>query len=454
MPGKKLEAREASLLALSRITEEGAFINLALAEVLLRVPDRRDRSLAAEITYGVTAHRSTLDRMISRATGREVDRLDKPLPNILRIGFYQLYYLDRVPRAAVVHSTVELVKKSRKRALASFVNGVLRGALRSIPSLQDFLQNNEEATSEAACLAIEYAHPEWLVKRWLQRFGSAQATALLAANNKQAPVTLRTNTLKASREELLAELAQVGLTAEASRITPEGVIVAQGGRLTELELYRQGWFQIQGESAILVSRILDPRPEERVLDGCSAPGGKTTHLAQLMQNKGEIVALDIYPHRLELVLANCRRLGVKNVRPQCLDVRKIALASSGVFDRILLDVPCSGCGVIRRKPDLKWRRQEQELSTLATIQRDMVQAAAGVLRPGGVLVYSTCTNEQEETDEVIAAFLAGNPAFVSEDVSSILPEAWRDTTGPAGVHLYPHLHEVDGFFICRLRRFD
>jgi 16S rRNA (cytosine967-C5)-methyltransferase len=452
---KRLEAREASLLALSRIADEGAYVNLALAQVLPEVADRRDRSLAAEITYGVTAHRSTLDWMISKVTGRQVDKLDRPLPDILRIGLYQLYYLDRVPPAAAVHSTVELVKKSRKRALAPFVNGVLRGALRNSPSLQEFLRKNKEAvTSETASLALAYAHPEWLVQRWLGRFGPVQTEGLLAANNRQAPVTLRTNTLKVSRKDLLEELAKSGLTAEASRITQEGVTVAQGGRLTGLDIYRHGWFQIQGESAMLVSRIMDPRPDERVLDGCSAPGGKTTHLAQLMENKGEITALDIYPHRLELVLANCRRLGVEIIRLQCLDIREIALASSGTFDRILLDVPCSGCGVIRRKPDLKWRRQEQDLTNLAAVQRDMLLAASNVLRPGGVLVYSTCTNEPEETEEVIASFLEGNPAFCAEDIRSFLPEAWRETTGPAGVQLYPHIHCVDGFFICRIRRSD
>lgn len=450
---KRLEAREASLLVLSRIADEGAFVNLALAQVLPRVPDRRDRSLAAEITYGVTAHRSTLDWMISKVTGRQVDRLDRPLPDILRIGFYQLYYLDRVPPAAAVHSTVELVKKSRKKALVPFVNGVLRGALRNSPSLQEFLRKNKEAaTSDAAFLALAYAHPEWMVQRWLGRFGPVQTEALLAANNRQAPVTLRTNTLKTSRGELLEALAQAGLTAEASRITPEGVILAPGGQLADLELYRQGWCQIQGESAMLVSRILAPRQGERVLDGCSAPGGKTTHLAQLMQNKGEIIALDIYPHRLELVLANCRRLGVVNVRPLCLDVREVASASLGTFDRILLDVPCSGCGVIRRKPDLKWRRQEQELGTLAAVQRDMLKAVSNVLRPGGILVYSTCTNEPEETGEVIASFLEGNPAFRAEDIRSFLPEVWRETAGPAGAHLYPHVHCMDGFFICRLKK--
>jgi 16S rRNA (cytosine967-C5)-methyltransferase len=455
VPEKGLEAREASLLALSRISEEGAFISLALAEVLPKVPDRRDRSLAAEITYGVTAHRSTLDWMISRVTGRRVDSLDKPLPDILRIGFYQLYYLDRVPPPAAVHSTVELVKKSRKKALAPFVNGVLRGALRKFSSLQDFLQKNREAApSEAASLALTYAHPEWLVKRWLERFGTAQTEALLSANNRPAPLTLRTNTLKVSREHLLQALASAGLTAEAGRITPESVVLTAGGRVTDLEPYRQGWCQIQGESAMLVSRILAPRPGESVLDGCSAPGGKTTHLAQLMQNKGEIVALDIYPHRLALVEANCRRLGVSTVRTLNRDVRDLSVESAGTFDRILLDVPCSGCGVIRRKPDLKWRRQEHYFAALAAVQSAMLQAAAQTLRPGGILVYSTCTNEPEETDGVVTAFLQGNPAFVSEDVRSFLPDGWREATGSAGVHLFPHIHGVDGFFICRLRRAD
>ncbi|MBS3948870.1 MAG: 16S rRNA (cytosine(967)-C(5))-methyltransferase RsmB [Dethiobacter sp.] len=445
MTKRKLEAREASMLALTRVAE-GAFINLALAEVLPSVPDQRDRRLAAEIAYGVTTYKSTLDWLIEQVAGRSVAKLDKPLPDILRIGFYQLFYLDRVPQAAAVHTTVELVKKSKKRALAPFVNGVLRGALRK----KNSLTWPEREQDEVAFLSLRYAHPEWLVKRWLKRFGAQVAEALLAANNRPAPVSLRVNTLKITREGLLAALAGEGVAAAESGITSEGVLLQTGGQLTGLDAYRQGWCQIQGESAMLVSRALDPQPGERVLDACSAPGGKTTHLAQLMQNKGEIVALDIYPHRLALVENNCRRLGVAIVRTALRDARESPGTQIGQFDRILLDVPCSGFGVIRRKPDLKWRRQEAELAELATLQRTMLRATATVLRPDGSIIYSTCTNEPEETEDVVASFLAEHPAFRAEDIRPYLPEPWRESAGSAGVHLYPHLHGVDGFFICRL----
>jgi 16S rRNA (cytosine967-C5)-methyltransferase len=202
---------------------------------------------------------------------------------------------------------------------------------------------------------------------------------------------------------------------------------------------------------MLTSRILDPAPGEHVLDGCSAPGGKTTHLAQLMENQGKIVALDIYPHRLALVEANCRRLGIDIVRTECLDAREATGERFGLFDRILLDVPCSGFGVIRRKPDLKWRRKEEDIKELAIVQKAVLNAAAKILKPGGIIVYSTCTNEPEETDEVITSFLSSHSEFGIVPPDSYLPESWY-STGEHGIHLYPHIHKVDGFFIARLQK--
>jgi 16S rRNA (cytosine967-C5)-methyltransferase len=440
----KLSAREISLLALNRVEEEGAYINLALSQVLLgRDIDVRDRRLSAEISYGVVTYRQTLDWMISQVAGRPVSKIDKTILNILRIGFYQLFYLDRIPASAACHSAVELAKRGKKRGLAPFVNGVLRGALRK----KDSLPWPKRDRDEEAYLSLVFSHPDWMVKRWLARLGSEDTEALLAANNTHAPLTVRANTLKASREEVLSMLRSQGLSAKPGELTPDAIVMEGGGRLDNLDLHRNGFFLVQGESAMLTARVLDPQPGERVLDCCSAPGGKTTHLAQLMENCGQILALDIYPHRLALVEANCRRLGVTIVSTMCSDARRISKLGFGMFDRVLLDVPCSGLGVIRRKPDIKWRRQEQDIRALASVQAEMLQEAAHAVSPGGVIVYSTCTNEPEETDSVIAFFLEGNPEFTPEDIHSR-----QRTTGVCGTHLYPHLHHVDGFFICRLVR--
>ncbi len=446
---QKRNAREASLLALQQVEENGAFVNLALAEVLAEAPmEQRDKGLATEITYGVITHKLTLDWMISQVAARPVEKIDALLLQILRIGFYQLFYLSRIPASAAVYTTVELAKKGKKRGLAPFVNGVLRGALRN----KDCLPWPKRSDGESAYLALRYAHPKWLVERWLALFGAEETEELLQANNRQSPLTARVNTLRTNREDLLTSLAGDGVDAAPSIVVPEGVIFKTGGRLASLAAYRQGLFQVQGESAMFAGRILAPLPGEDVLDCCSAPGGKTTHLAQLMKNRGKILALDIYPHRLALVEANCRRLGVENVRTVCLDAREIDPLKLGFFDRILLDVPCSGLGVLRRKPDLKWRVEEKDIFELAKLQKELVHAALSVLKSGGTLLYCTCTNEREETEEVVAQTLSSHSELCLGDIASSLPTQWRTGVGRFGVHLLPHRHQLDGFFFSLLKK--
>jgi 16S rRNA (cytosine967-C5)-methyltransferase len=444
---KKLSAREAALRALWRVEKDGAFINLALSAVLSGAGlDARDRAFASEIAYGVVARRLTLDWIISLASGRPVEKIDREVLNVLRIGAYQLFFLDRVPAPAACHTAVELVRKGGKRALAPFVNGVMRGVLR----LGGNLPWPDRSEDEAGYLSLYYSHPRWLVERWLARLGSAETEALLAANNRPAPLTLRANTLKTTPAELLEKLRSAGYRAEPANFAPECIMVPKAGRPEDLPGHGEGYFQIQGESSMLVSRLLAPLPGERLLDCCSAPGGKTAHLAQLMANRGEITALDLYEHRLRLVEANCRRLGVRIVKTALADARSLDRFAGREFDRVLLDAPCSGFGVIRRKPDLKWRRNERDIAGLAAAQAALLQEAARVT--SGVLVYSTCTNEPEETDRVVASFLSANPDFVSDDPGTLLPEDWRCCAGPHGIHLFPHTHGVDGFFMARLLR--
>lgn len=446
---RTIDAREASLLALQRVDVEGAFVNLALDEVLSgHILDPRDKRLAAEITYGVITYKLTLDWIIVQVSGRPLKKLDNLIHQILRIGIYQLFYLDRVPAPAAVHATVELVKKGKKRGLAPFVNGVMRGALRK----KDCLPWPDRSLDPENHLSIRYAHPPWLVRRWLSRFGLDETEKLLAANNQVAPLSIRVNTLRIQRDAFLSALMEARVDAQPSTVVADGIILTRSGQLTSMASYQDGLFQVQGESAMLTSHILAPTSGEQVLDGCSAPGGKTTHLAQLMENVGDVLALDIHQHRLDLVEANCRRLGVNIVRTTCLDARDITQENVGLFDRILLDVPCSGFGVIRRKPDLKWRRSESDIMELAKIQIAMIEAAAAVLKPGGSLVYSTCTNEPEETDDVVSQLLTSHSQLEVDDFRGHLPENWREHVGKHGIHLLPHIHGVDGFFICRLKR--
>ncbi|MCR3922759.1 MAG: 16S rRNA (cytosine(967)-C(5))-methyltransferase RsmB [Firmicutes bacterium] len=446
---KSLNAREASLLALTSVEEDGSFVNLALANVLSsHQMDPRDKRLASEITYGVVTYRLTLDWLITQITGRPAQKLDRPVLYVLRIGFYQLFYLDRVPAPAIVHSTVELIKKGKKRALAPFVNGVMRGLLRK----KGTIKWPDRQLDLVAYLSLHYAHPAWLVDRWLTRLGEQETERLLAANNMRPSVTIRTNTLRTSRTELLTQLTEEGLTVAPSEVAPDGIVLTNAGQLTGYLTYRSGLFQVQGESAMLTSRVLQPAPGTKVLDACSAPGGKTTHLAQLMNNQGDIIALDIHDHRLALVRANAKRLGIDIIRTERLDARELSPEHFGLFDHILLDVPCSGLGVIRRKPDVKWRREEADIMALASIQQAMITTAATVLKSGGTLVYSTCTNEPEETEDIITAFLSLHPDFSLVSLTPYLPSAWQADVQTHSIQLYPHIHLVDGFFIAKLQK--
>ncbi|NLZ93778.1 MAG: 16S rRNA (cytosine(967)-C(5))-methyltransferase RsmB [Firmicutes bacterium] len=326
---RKINAREASLYALTKVAEEGAYANLALAEVLSAYTmDSRDRKLATEITYGVITYQLTLDWLIKQITGRPAQKLDRPVLHALRIGFYQLFYLDRIPAPAIVYSTVELIKKGKKRALASFVNGVMRGAIRK----KDTLAWPDAKKNPLDYLVLRYSHPPWLVKRWLKRLGRAETEKLLVANNTTPPTSIRVNTLRTDSLQLIASLEQEKITAAPSSIVPDGLVVEKGGKLGALSAYRSGLFQIQGESAMLTSHILQPMPGAKVLDGCSAPGGKTTHLAQLMNNTGQIIALDLYEHRLALVEAAAKRLGIKIIETKCADIARFCPQNREKFD--------------------------------------------------------------------------------------------------------------------------
>lgn len=444
---KKTDARRFSLLVLQKVEEEGAYLNLALANLIKEYElDDRERRLATEITYGVITHKLALKCLIEKITGRPAEKLDRPVLLVLYIGFYQLFYLERIPEWVVVNTTVELIKKTKKRALAPFVNGVMRAALRR----KGKMDPAGSGAGKVRYLSCRYSHPEWMVRRWLKRYGSEETEKLLAANNMKSTVAARVNTLRLSRRELVALLAKENIKASESDIVPEGILLESAAGITSLGAYRQGMLQLQGESAMLVSRVLDPVPGSRVLDVCSAPGGKTAHMAALMSDQGEIIALDIHEHRLKLVQANAKRLGIGIIKTKLWDGRKPLPGRLGFFDYILLDVPCSGLGVIRKRPDIKWRRKEEDIAKLASDQLKLLCNAAAVLQTKGVLVYSACTNEPEETEMVISAFLEKNRDFCAVSFAEYLPEKWRGEKFGLGLQLTVHRHGVEGFYISKL----
>jgi len=306
-------------------------------------------------------------------------------------------------------------------------------------------------------LSVRYSHPEWMIQRWLKRWGLEETEALCQANNQPAQTWIRTNTLKISREDLMDRLTQEGIIVEPGTRIPESLRIQNFGALDRLESFREGLFTVQDESSQLVAHVVDPKPGQHVLDACSAPGGKTTHLAQLMHDEGEIQAFDIHTHKLELIDQLAQRLGVTIIQPQLGDARDLPGVKLGSQQRVLVDAPCSGLGVLRRRADLRWQKEEQDLLDLPRLQLAILERAASCVEAGGELIYSTCTIEPEENFELIKTFRAGHPEFEPVNLVEVLPFTLEDSreiqqASKGMLQLLPHRHGMDGFFLAKFHR--
>jgi 16S rRNA (cytosine967-C5)-methyltransferase len=403
-------------------------LEIALAETRLAPADR---GLCQELVYGVARWQATLDWLIARKTA--AGRSQKPaLQNLLRLGLYQIFWLDRIPNHAAVHETVEMAKRAGFGPQAGFVNAVLRGYLREFDATKILLAGLKISQPH-----LGFSHPEWLVEKWRKQFGDEKARQLLDWNNTPPKVFARINSLKADPAKLIEQWRDENVEYDFVRRDwfPENLVFELKAHppLAALPSFQQGFFYIQDPSTLLAARELDPQPGETILDFCAAPGGKTTFIAQLLQNQGKIFAHDTAPERLALVAENCARLGVTcvgTILPSALSLQPSA------FDRILIDAPCSNTGVMRRRVDLRWRIRAEEIARLRKGQLDLLRRAAPLLKPGGVLIYSTCSLEPEENREVVKMFLTENAGFKLEHERELVPFA----------------DGVDGAFVARLRR--
>jgi 16S rRNA (cytosine967-C5)-methyltransferase len=437
-----------ALEVLLAVDTQEAYSNLALQSALARHPlSPKDTALATEIVYGTVQRLNTLDYRILPFLKQPIGKLDPWVRNLLRLSAYQLDYLERVPDFAIINEAVEIAKRRNSR-LSGFVNGVLRNLLRSGQA-----KYPSAAKDPLRHVSLLHSHPEWLVEEWAEQYGMEQTTAICQANNNRPSLSLRVNRLRNTREDLLQALAEEGMEARPSDVSPDGVVLSAGMDVTRLQAFRDGRCTVQDESSMLVAPCVDPQPGMRVLDACAAPGGKTTHLAELMRDQGEIVAADIHPHKVELIRTATARLGMQTVRPTTGDILDL-LPNLGMFDSILLDAPCSGFGVIRRKPDIKWRKTQADVEAISGVQLDLIRKTADALRTGGVLVYSTCTIEEKENGEIIRTFLKERSDFRIETLRPYLPEtvAARSLSEEGWVQVLPHHFGTDGFFICRLRK--
>jgi 16S rRNA (cytosine967-C5)-methyltransferase len=438
-------ARRAAFGVLRRVEEEGAFAAPLLANLSPGL-SAEDRGLAYELTLGVLRRQLWLDRVVEHFSGRKAGKLDAPVRLALRMGLFQLRFLARVPAHAAVNESVQLARAEGFRSAASFVNAVLRRATREpdfdpAAGIEDPLER----------IAIATSHPPKLIRRWAAAFGAEEAAGFADANNDPAPAAFRVNTLKSDPESLVEKLRAEGLSLTPSRVAPGAWRVEGGAGAGALlrGLASEGLVYMQDEASQLVAHVLGAAPGERVLDACAAPGSKTTHLAALAEGRALVVAGDLHEHRLRVVAETCARLGVEGVSLAALDAEAALPFAAETFDRVLVDAPCTGTGTLRHNPEIRWRLSPENFRELPAVQGRILAEAARVLRRGGRLVYSTCSVEREENEEVVAAFLRSHPDFKQVEAA---PAPSHILLPDGAARTWPHRDDVDGFYVAALEK--
>lgn len=440
-----MDAREAALLALNDCQRQGGWSDAILKKRLAdgRL-DSRDSALATQLCFGVLQNRLLLDFYLSHFSSLPLKRMEGKVVEALRLGAYQMLFLDKIPHSAAVNSSVELTRKFCKNPRApGMVNGILRNLERNIDNLPTIPQSDP-----VSYLSTLYSHPEWLVEELLTALGSEETAKLLAADNGPAPITAMANTTRCTVEELSAALEGEEVRTQPHPWLANCLILSKTGSLERLKAFQDGLFYIQDPASRLAVLALDPKPGMRTLDCCAAPGGKSFGAAIQMEGTGEVVSCDLHPHKKKLIQAGSDRLGFHNIVPMTADGKVFRPEWENAFDRVLVDAPCSGLGVIRKKPDIRYKDPEP-LTDLPRVQRAILDNAARYVRPGGVLVYSTCTLLRRENEETALGFLSAHPAFRAEGFP--LPEYAGDA-GTGMLTLWPHRQGTDGFFICKLRK--
>lgn len=446
--------RGAAWTILKRLDAERRPLDAVLDAFFETAPpmDRRDRNLIHALVFGVQRHRAALDHVIDHLSRTPLAKLDPDVLNLLRIGLFQILHMDRIPDSAAVNTAVDIAKAFAPPWIAGFVNGLLRSAIRS----RGKIPFPDMETDPVRALAKRKSFPPWLIRRWLKRWGTADAASLCDAFNRIPPLTLRVNTLRTTREGLLSALAPEVDTARPTAVSPDGVVIqGLGTTLSDLSAFRSGLFQVQDEAAQLVSRFLGPRPGETVLDACAGLGGKTGHLAGLMENRGQILAVDVDARKLEGLAAECVRLGNAITTPVHSDLdADLPPDWRDRFDRILVDAPCSGLGVLGRNPDARWSAAKENLDGYRKRQLRFLSRLAPLVKPLGILGYTVCSMEPEETDAVAEAFLEKHPHFRVRMDAEHLTAGMRALITPEGcLRTFPHRDGMDGFFsVCFVRK--
>ena len=437
----KINARKLALRILDEIDQTHDFSHLVVNRTFQRYDiESADRRFVSHIVFGVLENKLLLDYYIRKLSAQRFSRIDPSIVNILRMGLYQLVYMTKVPDSAAVDESVKLAKGITAKD-SSFVNGILRTFLRSNKSIELPDRNKHLVTH----LGIKYSFPEWLVEMWLKAYGEKTTEGLLEASNRTPQLTLRVNTLQTDLETLQTKLDAVGIVSKQSELVPIGLVIESLNNLAMQEIpgYSEGDFIIQDISSMCVAHLSGVKDDQTVLDVCAAPGGKTTHMAQLMHNSGRVIARDNQADKLETINENVTRLKIKNVIVEQYDALTLDESLINTVDVVLVDAPCSGLGIIRRKPDIKYNKTPEGLLGLIDIQKGILKNAAEYVKVGGTLMYSTCTLNPAENQDIVNWFLKQDTRFKVQPLSEV-----------GYLTLFPNTHKTDGFFIAKLNKID
>lgn len=441
----KNDARKMVVKILRQIEVDDQFSHLTLKDILHSsdVSDI-DRRFITSIVYGVLENKLLLDFYIRKLSSLRFGKINHEVVNILRMGLYQLAFMDRVPDSAAVNESVKLAKKVSPK-YGGFVNGILRSFIRADKQIE--LPDRKKHPSTH--LSIKYSHPEWLVEKWLKEYGAKFTEELLIANNGVPDLWVRVNTLKISPELFMSHLSDAGVKAEQSGVIPEAIkiISLNENSIETLIGFKEGWFTVQDISSMCVAEASDVKQGDLVVDVCAAPGGKSTHLAQKMNNIGTIISRDLYPQKLDLIKETRNRLGIEIIDTQVYDALQYDEKLFEKADLVLVDAPCSGFGIIRRKPDIKYNRTKEDLSSLVEIQLKILETASSYVKANGELIYSTCTINDDENKAIVEKFLEHHSQFALVNITGV---PWVNKQGM--VELYPNLQGTDGFFIAKMKK--
>ncbi|NCC16437.1 MAG: 16S rRNA (cytosine(967)-C(5))-methyltransferase RsmB [Clostridia bacterium] len=444
----QINPREIAAEAMVEIMEEGAYNNMALRRLLRQngAMPQKDRALVTEIVNGTLRNLYYIDHVLNQFSKTKTEKLKPWILAVLRTAVYQMYFM-KIPDSAACNEAVKLIEERGLTPLKGFVNGVLRTVGREKGSIV------MPKVGTAEFLNVQYSHPLWLIKMWIAYFGFEETEKLCQANNCPPDVSIRINTLKTEKALLKKELENIGAVVTEGSIAPFALHLKKTADIGGLKAFTEGLFHVQDESSQLAVEILNPQKGEAILDLCAAPGGKSFTIAQKMENSGKLVCGDIYEHKMELIAEGAERLGITIIEPRQQDATQWREKYADAFDRVLVDAPCSGLGLMGKKPDIRLKKNGDEIDRLVPIQREILENGAKYVKQGGILVYSTCTLCKKENEKNVEWFLKNHPDFTAENITEFLPkELWQETADKGYITLLPHRSNTDGFFIAKMKR--